>query len=69
VPADQRLKGRLGIPGGVFPHQGHVIRIGHLPVYYRTRRNRTFFFRDPFAARFTTSISTGSRRVGHIGNN
>ena len=29
VPADQRLNSRLRIPGGVFQHECHFIRIGH----------------------------------------
>jgi hypothetical protein len=68
VPADQRLKGRLGIPGGVFPHQVHVIRIGHLPIYYRPKRIRTFFFQGNLnseAGRFGIRVQPGYfRRAG-----
>jgi hypothetical protein len=36
------------MPCGVFAQQGHIICLGHLSIYYRPKRIRTFFFSDPF---------------------
>ena len=69
MPADQRLKGRFGIPGGVLPHQVHVIRIGHLPIYYRPRRIRTFFFRGQFRTHKSEGRVTRGPNMKHYQTN
>jgi hypothetical protein len=44
MPRDERLKRRLGLVPGKFPHQGHVIGCLHSPTYARPERNRTNYF-------------------------